>query len=193
MRTTGLGRLSLLTPLATTEISRSESRRRWLVRIVVGATADGLRTPDLPPPHRAGRVLVVKAASHSDPSAAHALMASVKHAGVTEIVGCAHWRTRLVAGTIADTFLDEICRREQALGRARRRLDCAGLPPTLGWCQCGPIMPPGPIIPCIIARIPSFTNPVTSRACARIVSARAGSSAVSSAITPVGVKVSWRR
>jgi hypothetical protein len=65
--------------------------------------------------------------------------------------------------------------------------------PTLGWCQCGPILPPGPIIPCIIARIPSFTNPVTSRACARIVSVRAGSSAVSSAITPVAVKVSWRR
>jgi hypothetical protein len=57
----------------------------------------------------------------------------------------------------------------------------------------GPIVPPQPIILCIIAGIPSRTNPVTSRAWARIVSVRAGSSAVSSAITPVGVIVSWRR
>ena len=44
MRTSGLGCWSLLTPLATTEISRSESWRRWQARFVVGATADGLRT-----------------------------------------------------------------------------------------------------------------------------------------------------
>ena len=31
-----------------------------------------------------------------------------------------------------------------------------------------PIIPPGPIICCIMAGIPSCTNPVTSRACARM-------------------------
>lgn len=59
---------------------------------------------------------------------------------------------------------------------------------------CSPIMSPGsimppPIICCIIAGIPCGTKPVTSRACARMASVRAGSPAVSSAITPVAVKV----
>ena len=35
-----------------------------------------------------------------------------------------------------------------------------------------PIIPPGPIICCIMAGIPSCTNPVTSRACARMASVR---------------------
>jgi hypothetical protein len=37
-----------------------------------------------------------------------------------------------------------------------------------GWRQRGPIIPPGPIICCIIAGIPSRTNPVTSLAWSRI-------------------------
>jgi hypothetical protein len=44
MRTSELGCSSLLTPLATTDIHSSESWRRLQVEIVVGATADGLRT-----------------------------------------------------------------------------------------------------------------------------------------------------
>jgi hypothetical protein len=63
--------------------------------------------------------------------------------------------------------------------------------------QCGPIIPgpiiPGPIMPRIIGGIPSRTKPVTSWACARMACVRAGSSEVSSAITPVGVRVNWRR
>lgn len=54
-----------------------------------------------------------------------------------------------------------------------------------------PIMPPPmPIMGRIIAGIPSSTKPVTSRACARIARVRLGSSAVSTAITPLGVMVS---
>lgn len=58
--------------------------------------------------------------------------------------------------------------------------------------QRGCIMPPEPIICCIIAGIPSLTKPLTSRACSRIACTRAGSSAVSSAITPVWVNVNRR-
>jgi hypothetical protein len=49
-----------------------------------------------------------------------------------------------------------------------------------------------PIIPSIIAGMPSVTNPVTSRACARMAWVRSGSDAVSTATTPLAVKVMWR-
>jgi hypothetical protein len=44
MRTRRLGRLSLLAALGTVRISRSKGWRRWRATMVVGATADGLRT-----------------------------------------------------------------------------------------------------------------------------------------------------
>ena len=81
-----------------------------------------------------------------------------------------------------------------------REMLCRGLTVGVGAvsAQCGPIIP-GPIIPeppimpRIIRGIPSRTKPVTSWEWARIACVSAGSSAVSSAITPVGVRVNWRR